>query len=174
MKNKIKIVGGIFSNDESFEKINSDHVSKCFYDALHKAFGIRGTIFQKTYYVNTYLFPKLWFSAQFCIIDEKMLKKIISKALAFIYAGENEKPVNSVNFRCSSEGGLGLVNPMVKARALLIKNMYREMLALGGSIYDLDIIEKLYGNKDDFINVLENGLITSPATLQMVWSAGIW
>ena len=37
VKDKIKIVGGIFSNNESFEKINSELVSKCFYDALHKA-----------------------------------------------------------------------------------------------------------------------------------------
>ena len=76
-----------------------------------KAYGIRGNIFQKAYFVNTYLFPKLWFTAQFCKLDNNIIKKILSKALAFIYAGENEKPVNSVNFRSTSEGGLGLINP---------------------------------------------------------------
>ena len=146
----------MFSNDESFEKINSELVSKCFYDALNKAYGIRGTIFQKTYYVNTFLFPKIWFTAQFCKLDEKIVKKLLSKALAFIYAGENEKPINSVNFRSTSEGGLGLQNPIVKAKALLLKNMYRELLYLGGNIYDLEIIEQLYGYND-------NSLSTSPA-----------
>ena len=34
---------------------------------------------------------------------------------------------------------------------------------MGGSIYDLNIIEKLYGYKDDFINIIQNGLSTSPA-----------
>ena len=163
VKNKIKIVGGFFSNNESFELINSDLVSKCFYDALHKAYGMRGTIFQKAYYVNTYLFSKLWFTAQFCKIDEKMLKKILSKALAFIYAGENEKPVNSVNFRSTSKGGLGLIHPIIKSKGLLIRNMYKELLSLNGNIYDLDIIEKLYGHKNEFIHIVENGLSTSPA-----------
>ena len=58
---------------------------------------------------------------------------MLSKALAFIYAGENEKPIHSVNFRSTSVGGLGLNNPLVKARALLLKNMYRELLYLGGA-----------------------------------------
>ena len=88
---------------------------------------------------------------------------MLSKALAFIYAGENEKPINSVNFRSTSEGGLGLQNPLVKARALLLKNMYRELLYLGGSIYDLDIIDRLYGYNEDFIQIIDNGLSTSPA-----------
>ena len=88
---------------------------------------------------------------------------MLSKALAFIYAGENEKPVNSVNFRSTSQGGIGLINPLVKARALLLKNMYRELLSVGGSIYDLDIIDNLYGYKDDFIDIIQNGLSTSPA-----------
>ena len=163
VKNKIKIVGGIFSNNESFESINSELVSKCFYDALHKAYGMRGTIFQKAYYVNTYLFSKLWFTAQFCKIDEKMLKKILSKALAFIYAGENEKPVHSLNFRNTLKGGLGLTHPGTKAKALLLRSMYRELLSLNGNIYDPDKIESLYGHKNDFIYIIENGLSTSPA-----------
>ena len=113
--------------------------------------------------MNTYLFPKLWFTAQFCKLDSNIIKKILSKSLAFIYAGENEKPVNSVNFRSTSSGGIGLINPLVKARALLLKNMYRELLSVGGSIYDFDIIENLYGYKDDFIDIIQNGLSTSPA-----------
>ena len=64
VKSKMKVVGGIFSNNESLDTLNSDLVSKCFFNALQKAFGIKGTIFQKAYYVNTYLFSKLWFTAQ--------------------------------------------------------------------------------------------------------------
>ena len=75
VKDKIKVVGGVFSNKEKFEKVNSDLVEKCFFEALHQAYGIRGTIMQKAMYVNTYLFSKLWFTAQFCKLDEKMLKK---------------------------------------------------------------------------------------------------
>ena len=163
VKSKVKIVGGLFSNVESFESINRELVSKCFVDALHRAYGIRGTIFQKAMYVNTFLFSKLWFSAQFCKLDQKMMKKILSKALAFIYAGENERPVNSLNFRNTSKGGLGLVHPVVKARALLVKNMYRELVYLNGSIYDLDLINKLYGYREDFLEIIDNGLSTSPS-----------
>ena len=163
VRDKIKVVGGLFSNKEAFEKINSDYVAKCFYDTLHRTYGIRGTIFQKAYYVNTYLFSKLWFTAQFCKLDEKMLKKLLSKALAFIYGGENERPVNSMNFRNNAEGGLGLFHPVVKARALLIKNMYRELLSVQGNVYDMDKISQVYGHKEDFIDIIENGLNTSPS-----------
>ena len=163
VKNKIKVVGGVFSNNEQFEKINGDLVSQCFYDALNKSFGVRGTIFQKAYYVNTFLFSKLWFTSQFCKLEEKMLKKILSKALAFIYAGENERPVNCVNYRSKIEGGIGLIHPVVKAKALLMKNMYRELLALNGNIYDMEIIDQIYGYKNEFLTIIQNGLSTSPS-----------
>ena len=57
-----------------------------------------------------------------------MLNKILSKALDFIYAGENEKPVRPLNFRDKLSGGLGLINPIVKAKAFLIKNMYKDFI----------------------------------------------
>ena len=163
VKDKIKVVGGLFSNRETCEKVNSDLVAKCFYDSIHKSYGMRGTIFQKVYYVNTFLFSKLWFTAQFCKLDGKMLKKILSKALAFIYGGENERPVNSVNFRSTAEGGLGLFHPVVKAKALLVKNMYRELLSLGGNIHDLEKIVQVYGYTEDFMDIIESGLSTSPS-----------
>ena len=73
------------------------------------------------------------------------MKKLLSKALAFIYAGENERPVNSVNFRCKSKWGLGLINPIVKAKALLIKTIYRDFLRYDFSINDDWIVNSLYG-----------------------------
>ena len=54
VKNKIKVVGVVFSNDEHIDKLNSDLVEKSFYCALQKSYGVVGTIFQKVYYVNTY------------------------------------------------------------------------------------------------------------------------
>ena len=65
-----------------------------------------------------------------------MLKKLLSKALAFIYAGKNERPVNSVNFIYKSKGGLGLINPSIDARALLIKTMYKDFLEYDCRIND--------------------------------------
>ena len=59
--------------------------------------------------------------------------------MTFIYAGENERLVNSVNFRKTSIGGLGVVNPLIKSKALLIKSMNKEfgkMSILGGKVYD--------------------------------------
>ena len=46
-----------------------------------------------------------------------MLENILAKALKFMYAGENERPVRVLNFRDGAIGGLHLVNPIVKARA---------------------------------------------------------
>ena len=83
--------------------------------------------------------------------------------MAFIYGGENERPVNSVNFRSTAEGGLGLFHPVVKAKALLVKNMYRELLSIQGNIHDLEKISKVYGYTEDFMDIIENGLSTSPS-----------
>ena len=59
VKNKIKVVGVVFSNDEHIDKLNSDLVEKSFYCALQKSYGVVGMISQKVYYVNTYLFSKI-------------------------------------------------------------------------------------------------------------------
>ena len=56
-----------------------------------------------------------------------MLDNILAKALDFIYAGENERPVRALNFRPIDLGGLGLIHPKIKAKAFLIKNMYFEL-----------------------------------------------
>ena len=65
VKSKMKVVGGIFSNNECLDKLNSELVSKCFFNALQKAFGIRGTIFQKAYYVNTFIFKIMFYCSMF-------------------------------------------------------------------------------------------------------------
>ena len=61
VKNQIKVVGAIFSNEKNIDKLNSELVEKSFYCALQKSYGVLGTIFQKVYYVNTYLFSKIWY-----------------------------------------------------------------------------------------------------------------
>ena len=161
----MKVVGAIFSNNECIDKLNSDLVSKCFFMAYSNSWDIKGTIFQKVYFVNTYLFSKLWYTAQCFKLDVKMLNKILSKALAFIFAGENEKPVRSLNFRCKNLGGLGLINPIVKAKALLIKNMYKDFIELDCSIEDDFLVKDIYGYNEEFVNVFSNGLATSPVKL---------
>ena len=52
--------------------------------------------------------------------------KILAKALQFIYAGENERPVRPINFRQIKEGGLGLIDPILKSKVFYIKNMKTE------------------------------------------------
>jgi hypothetical protein len=76
----MKVVGVMFSNNEPLEKINSDLVLQCFFSALNNSFGIKGTIFQKAYFINTYLFSKLWYSAQLFKMDKKILENILLKA----------------------------------------------------------------------------------------------
>ena len=147
----MKIVGAMFSNKGNLEKINSGLVSKTFFDLLHKSYGIKGTIFQKVHFVNTYLFSKIWFTAQCFKIEHKILEKMLAKALAFIYAGQNERPVRSVNFRDKNIGGLGLVNPIYKAKAFLLKNMYIQFNELNCDIGRSDSYNNLYGYKDKLI-----------------------
>ena len=58
VKSKIKVIGALFSNSESIDKLNSDLVSQAFHNALQKSYGIGGTIFQ-VYFINAYLFSKI-------------------------------------------------------------------------------------------------------------------
>ena len=69
---EVKIVGALFSNKGNLEKINSNLVTKTFFDYLHKSYGIKGTLFQKVYFVNTYLFSKIWFIAQCFKLEKKV------------------------------------------------------------------------------------------------------
>ena len=70
-KQTIKVVGAHFSNTEDLDKINMELALKNFYLELHRSFGIRGTIQQKVYLCNTYLFSKVWFLSQCFLMHEK-------------------------------------------------------------------------------------------------------
>ena len=159
VRSSMKIVGVIFSNSESLEKINSELVLKSFNDKLHASYGIRGTILQKVYFVNTYLFSKLWYVAQCFMIEKKIISQILKIAMKFIYAGENERPVQVVNFRDRSAGGLGLVNPSLKCMALLIRTMLREFRRRDGNPTDLVLQNQIYGYRDEFQLVIRNDLV---------------
>ena len=91
------------------------------------------------------------------MIDQKVLDKILSKAMAFIYAGQTERPVRHLNFRGKDIGGLGLIHPNIKAKALLLKNMYREFKKLNCTIEEYEI-QDLYGHKDEFIEIVKFGV----------------
>ena len=162
VKSKIKVVGAFFSNSECIDKLNTESVSKAFYYALQKSFGVKGTIFQKVYFVNTYLFSKLWYISQCFKLDEKILDKMLGKALQFIYSGENERPIRPVNFRSQLVGGLGLIHPKIKAKAFLIKNMYHDFLQYDCNITDSWIVNNLYGYNLDFVKVYKEGLAMAP------------
>ena len=67
-----------------------------------------------------------------------------------------------MNFRDKSLGGLGLINPIVKSRALLVKNMYKDFLEHDCSIQDRWIVDNLYGFPEDFVKVFSEGLSMAP------------
>ena len=163
VRESIKVVGIMFSNkNENFEKLNSDLVSQNFFNAYQKVIGMRGTLHQKVYIVNTYLFSKLWYVSQAVKMDKKMLEKIMRKSLDFIYAGENERPVRVMNFRDKMEGGLGLIQPVIKAKALLIKNMIKDFVKYDCEMDDGYMMDNLYGYYQDFREVFFEGLCTAP------------
>ena len=56
VKNTIKVVGAYFSNEKDIDKLNTELACQNFHLELSKSYGIQGTVFQKTYLVNTYLF----------------------------------------------------------------------------------------------------------------------
>ena len=154
----IKVVGIIYTNKrEEFEKVNTKLVSQNFYNALQKVSGMRGTLFQKVYVVNTFLFSKLWYVCQAVQLEKNELENILKRAFDFIYAGENERPVRALNFRDKSLGGLGLINPLIKAKALLMKNMIKEFKNYDCSFDDDYMKDNLYGYSEEFQEILLAG-----------------
>lgn len=160
VKDSVKVVGAWFSNSNNLEKMNGDLIKKSFYDALHKAWGTRGTVQQKVHFVNTYLFPKIWYLSQVFILDksifygEKKVKGILAKALEFIWAGENERPIRALNFRSKEQGGLGLVEPFLKSKAFLVKNMLIEYKMQD---YDPLVLDTIYGDRDVMLDIIALG-----------------
>ena len=75
--------------------------------------------------------------------------------LNFIWAGQNERPVNALNFRPKELGGLGLMCPETKGRSLLHKSMAKDYIVFGNR---KENVCKIYGYKDEFSKLLELGL----------------
>ena len=162
VKNSIKVVGIIFSNEGQMEVLNSKLVAQNFHNAIQKSYGIKGTLIQKVYFVNTYLFSKLWYTAQSIMMDKRTLENLLRKAMDFIYNGENERPVRAINFRPKKLGGLGLTHPVIKARALLVKNMYKDFLKYECDINESFYVNQMYGYIEDFMMIYEAGLAEAP------------
>ena len=96
---KIRIIGAIFSNDQDIEKLNTKEVERCTLARVYSSIGIRGTLLQKVYFLNTYIFSKLTYLAQVFILDEEVVRNITRKAHNLLYRGELERQVAAVNFR---------------------------------------------------------------------------
>ena len=125
---------------------------------LNENWGMGGTLFQKAFFCNTYCFSKMNYLGQAFVMEKKHLDEIKSKSLAFMYAGFNERPVQVLNFRKKSDGGLSLHHPHLKAKSLLLKNMYRECIErnikyVGGCFSD-----NLYGPKNELAALLDGNI----------------
>ena len=150
----MKVVGGIFIDEGSLEKVNSGLVkTKCIGKMLEN-WGLRGTLSQRVYFVNTFCLSKMNFISQVFKIEPKVIKEIKMRCLQFIYVGYNERPVQVVNYRKREDGGLGLVEPECKAKSLLLHNMYREYLEREISLDGGKLGQDIYGFKGDFLEIL--------------------
>ena len=155
VKNEIKILGVYYSNDESLEKCNSKIIFEKVNGLIMGNFSMRGTPLQKAAFANTYIFSKIWYVAQTIKLEPKIMKNISQKVLKFIWAGQNERPVNALNFRPKELGGLGLMCPETKGRSLLLKSMAKDYVVFGNQKGN---IGKIYGYSDEFIKLLELGV----------------
>ena len=150
----LKVIGATFINDGHLEMINSEHVKVRVIAKINENWGIRGTLCQKAFFCNTFCLSKLNYLGQVFKLDKKCLDAIKAKALAFIYAGYNERPVQVVNFREKSNGGLGLHHPELKAKSLLLKNMYREVIERDLKCDGRGFSDRIYGYEDLLVELI--------------------
>ena len=153
----VKVLGVLYSNDpqQTLEQVNSEMVKESALHQLYGAYGMRGTVMQKIYYVNTFILSKIWYVAQTIMLEVKMLKELDKKMRNFIHAGENERPVQALVYRPKDLGGLGLICPVTKSKAFLLKNMYKEWTEISANNDNDEEIYTLYGDFSDLHTVLE-------------------
>ena len=168
LKNVIKILGVLYTNDPllTLELVNGNKVKEIVLEMLHAAYGMRGTVLQKIYYVNTFILSKIWYVCQTIMLDKKMLMEIDKLMRKFIFAGQNERPVQAVCYREKEDGGLGLVCPITKCRALLVKNMIKDYQQFN---FDDENAGRIYGNLADLDKIL-NVKETGPWTTKEIYS----
>ena len=159
VSNKVKIVGAIFSNLDNIELINSKNIESNINMKINDSYGMKGTLLQKVYFLNIFILSKLNYLAQVFILDKKILININKKILRFLYKGENERPVQSLNYRGSSKNGLNLVHPIAKSKSLLLKSMIREFNLKSISVVNDELSQNLYGYQNELIQLAKCGKI---------------
>ena len=63
--------------------------------------------------------------------------------------------MRALNFRPKELGGLGLINPIWKARAFIVKNMFKEAESKGKNLRDYREIKQIYGYTEDMEKVVK-------------------
>ena len=118
----------LVSNEDNIETLNSKEVERSTLARIYGSASVRGTLLQKVYFLNTFIFSKLTYLAQVFILDNDVIKNITRKAHNFLYRGEYERPVASVNYRSKEFLGLGLVHLPTKCKSLIMRTMFKEFL----------------------------------------------
>ena len=153
---RVKIIGAIFSNEDNIAMLNSKEVERCTLARIYGSASVRGTLLQKVYFLNTFIFSKLTYLAQVFILDEEVIKNITRKAHNFLYRGEYERPVAAVNFRSKEFLGLGLVHLPTKCKSLIMRTMFKEFLKKKIILINGDFSEFIYGHKGDLLELLKS------------------
>ena len=154
---KSKIIGAIFSSENDIEDLNSSELQRNTLSRIYGALGLRGTLLQKAYFLNIFVFSKLTYLAQVFKIKEEVIKILMRESLRFLYRGEWERPVNSINYRPKKLLGLGLVHLPSKCNSLLMRTMWKEFIYKGLTLQNGDYTQFLYGHKDELLKLLGLG-----------------
>ena len=154
---QMQVIGGLFTNNGSLEKINSELIKNKCIGTIMSNFNMTGTIDQKVYFLNTYCFSKLTYLSQAFMVDKKVLDEIKKYALRYIYIGKNERPAQSLNFRAKNFGGLNLVYPEIKAKSLLLKSMLKEIKIRELDVGNNTFSKSIYGPIDELLKIWKNG-----------------
>ena len=155
--NKTKIIGAFFLNEGNLEIENSIYARNKCLDKIKANWGLKGTLLQKVYFVNTFCLTKLNYISQAFKMDTKHLEEIKKLSLKFIYAGENERPTSNVNYRKISEGGIGLVEAELKSKSLLYKSVLKEIRERNIVLKSNELDGDIYGADEVIIQFIKEG-----------------
>ena len=119
-------LGIYYSNDyqETLEKNWSEATNKIMRHTS-MLFNRKLTLHQRVTYANTCLLSKLWYISHVYPLKENHAQNVNKVLFLYIWGGRYEPVKRSVLYRAKDQGGLAVINCLLKSRTLMLNTFIK-------------------------------------------------
>ena len=83
------------------------------------------TLFQRVTYANSCMLSKLWYISHIYPLSQKYAKEINKVIFNYVWSGRYEPIRRSTVFRPKQEGGLGIINCLIKSQIIMLNSFIK-------------------------------------------------